>query len=138
MRISYWSSDGCSSDLEDYRGKACIVVGSNNSAHDIAADLWEHGADVTMLQRSSTHVSRSETLMEMGLGALYSEEAVKSGITTDIADLIFASIPYRIMHKFQLPIYAEIAKRDADFYKGLEKAGFMSVWGEDEIGRADV
>src|SRR3546814_6297953 len=89
---------------EDYRGKACIVVGSNNSAHDIAADLWEHGADVTMLQRSSTHVSRSETLMELGFGALYSEEAVKSGITTDIADLIFASIPSRILHEFQIPI----------------------------------
>ena len=33
-----------------YRGKRCVVVGSNNSAHDIAADLWEAGAaEVTML-----------------------------------------------------------------------------------------
>ena len=37
---------------ETYRGKKCVVIGSNNSAHDICADLWEHGADVTMLQRS--------------------------------------------------------------------------------------
>ena len=44
---------------EDYRGKKCVVLGSNNSAHDICADLWEHGADVTMIQRSSTHVARS-------------------------------------------------------------------------------
>ena len=28
---------------EDYAGKRCIVVGSNSSAHDIAADLWEFG-----------------------------------------------------------------------------------------------
>ncbi len=119
---------------EAYRGKACIVVGSNNSAHDIAADLWEHGADVTMLQRSPTHVSRSDTLMELGLGALYSEEAVKNGITTDIADLIFASIPYKILHAFQIPVYAEIAKRDADFYARLEQAGFMLDWGEDKSG----
>ena len=37
-----------------YEGKRCVVVGSNTSAHDIAADLCEYGADVTMLQRSST------------------------------------------------------------------------------------
>jgi len=51
---------------------------SNNSAHDICAALWEVGADVTMVQRSSTHVSRSDSLMELGLGALYSESAVES------------------------------------------------------------
>src|SRR4029453_11105540 len=44
---------------EPYRGKRAVVIGSNNSAHDICADLWEHGADVTMVQRSSTHVARS-------------------------------------------------------------------------------
>lgn len=119
---------------EPYRGKTCIVVGSNNSAHDIAADLWEHDADVTMIQRSSTHVARSDTLMELGLASLYSEQAVKNGITTEIADLIFASIPYKILPELQKPIYAEMAKRDAEFYRRLEKAGFMLDWGEDGSG----
>ena len=41
------------------RGKRAVVIGSNNSAHDICAALWEAGADVTMVQRSSTHVVRS-------------------------------------------------------------------------------
>ena len=59
-----------------YAGKKVVIVGSNNSAHDIAAALWENDADVTMVQRSSTHIVRSDTLMEIGLGALYSEEAV--------------------------------------------------------------
>src|SRR4029079_1965011 len=49
------------------------VVGSNNSAHDICAALWETGADVTMVQRSSTHIVRSATLLDIGLSALYSE-----------------------------------------------------------------
>ncbi len=31
--------------------------------------------------------------MDIGLGALYSEEAVANGITTEKADLIFASLP---------------------------------------------
>jgi putative flavoprotein involved in K+ transport len=107
-----------------YKGKKAIVVGSNNSAHDIAAALWENDVDVTMVQRSSTHIVRSDTLMELGLGALYSEEAVAAGLTTEKADLIFASLPYRILHEFQIPAYAQMKERDKDFYEGLEKAGF--------------
>jgi putative flavoprotein involved in K+ transport len=119
---------------EDYRGKHCIVVGSNNSAHDICADLWEHGADVTMLQRTSTHIAKSETLMELALGGLYSEAALNAGMTTDKADLIFASIPYKIMPTFQIPVYEEMAKRDADLYERLEQAGFMLDFGDDGSG----
>ncbi len=119
---------------EKYVGKKVVVVGSNNSAHDICAALWEAGADVTMLQRSSTHIVKSDSLMEIGLGSLYSEQAVEAGMTTKKADLIFASLPYRIMHEFQIPVYNAIRERDADFYKRLEKAGFMLDWGDDESG----
>jgi putative flavoprotein involved in K+ transport len=117
-----------------YRGKKAVVIGSNNSAHDIAAALWEVGADVTMVQRSSTHVTRSDSLMELGLGALYSESALAAGMTTQKADLTFASLPYRILHLFQIPVYDAIHERDADFYARLEKAGFMLDFGDDGSG----
>ena len=117
-----------------YAGKKCVVIGSNNSAHDICAALWEAGADVTMVQRSSTHIVRSATLMEVGLGALYSEEAVAAGVTTEKADMIFASLPYRILHEFQIPLYDEMRERDKDFYDRLEAAGFDLDWGEDGSG----
>jgi putative flavoprotein involved in K+ transport len=117
-----------------YKDKRVVVIGSNNSAHDICAALWEAGADVTMVQRSSTHIVRSDTLMDIGLGALYSEEAVASGVTTEKADLIFASLPYRIMHEFQIPLYDQMRERDADFYDRLEKAGFQLDWGDDGSG----
>ncbi len=119
---------------DSYAGKKVVVVGSNNSAHDICAALWEAGADVTMVQKSSTHIVRSAPLMKHGLGALYSEEAVAAGVTTAKADLIFASIPYRILAEFQKPVYDTIRKEDAEFYAGLEKAGFMLDWGEDDSG----
>ncbi|MEZ4727010.1 MAG: NAD(P)/FAD-dependent oxidoreductase [Caldilineaceae bacterium] len=67
----------------EWAGKQCIVLGTGTSAHDICADLWEHGADVTMIQRASTTVVRSETLMELGIGRLYSEKALAAGITTE-------------------------------------------------------
>ena len=117
-----------------WRGKKCVVLGSNNSAHDICADLWENGADVTMVQRSSTHIARSDSLMELALGGLYSESAVKNGVTTDKADLIFASIPYKAMAPLQVPIYDEMARRDADFYARLKQAGFMLDFGVDGSG----
>ena len=119
---------------EAWRGKKAVVLGSNNSAHDICAALWEHGADVTMIQRSSTHIAPSDSLMELALGGLYSESAVKSGVTTDTADLIFASVPYKIMAPMQVPIYDEMKKRDADLYARLEKAGFMLDFGPDGSG----
>jgi putative flavoprotein involved in K+ transport len=119
---------------EEFRGQTCIVVGAGNSAHDICADLWEHGADVTMIQRSSTNVVRSDILMEMGLGSLYSEAAVKGGITTDVADLIFASIPYKMLPTFHIPLYQEITKLDREFYDRLTKAGFLLDFGEDGSG----
>ena len=119
---------------DDYKGKKVVVIGSNNSAHDISAALWENDVDVTMVQRSSTHIVRSDTLMEIGLGALYSEEAVANGMTTQKADMIFASIPYSILHEFQIPLYQQMRERDADFYAGLEKAGFQLDWGADDSG----
>jgi putative flavoprotein involved in K+ transport len=117
-----------------YRGKRAVVIGSNNSAHDICAALWESGADVTMVQRSSTHVVRSDTLMDIALGDLYSERAVAGGVTTEKADMIFASLPYRIMAGLQVPVYEQIRERDADFYARLEAAGFQHDWGEDGSG----
>ncbi|MGB3540667.1 MAG: NAD(P)/FAD-dependent oxidoreductase [Mesorhizobium sp.] len=119
---------------ENYRGKKVVVIGSNNSAHDICAALWEGGADVTMVQRSSTHIVKSNTLMDIGMGALYSEQAVENGVTTRKADLIFASLPYKILHEFQIPLYEQMKERDAKFYEDLEKVGFMHDWGDDGSG----
>ena len=117
-----------------YAGKRAVVIGSNNSAFDICGALWENGADVTMVQRSSTHIVKSESLMEYGLGDLYSERAVEAGVTTEKADLIFASLPYRIMHQFQIPAYEKMAEVDKDFYDRLESAGFWHDWGDDGSG----
>jgi putative flavoprotein involved in K+ transport len=117
-----------------YRGQTCVVIGSNNSAFDICGALWENGASVTMVQRSSTHIAKSSSLMEIALSGLYSEEAVAAGMTTDKADLVFASLPYRIMAQFQIPVYEQMRERDQDFYDRLAAAGFDHDWGDDGSG----
>ena len=117
---------------EGWAGKRCVVVGSNNSAHDIAADLWEHGADVTMIQRSPTLVVRSDTLARGR--TLYSEAAVKAGITTDHADLTVASLPFALQPAATRPTVEQIKRDDAAFYERLAAAGFMLTHGDDESG----
>jgi putative flavoprotein involved in K+ transport len=119
---------------EAYAGKRCVVIGSNNSAHDIAADLWEHGADVTMVQRSPTVVVRSETLIEKAHAPLYSEAALEKGIGTDVADLMLASIPHRLVPERAKILYQEVRERDRDLYDRLEKAGFWFDFGVDGTG----
>jgi putative flavoprotein involved in K+ transport len=117
-----------------YVGKRAVVIGSNNSAHDICKALYENGVDVTMVQRSSTHIVKSDSLMDLGLGDLYSERALAAGMTTEKADLTFASLPYRIMADFQKPIYDAIRERDKEFYDRLTAAGFNLDWGDDDSG----
>ncbi|WCN09326.1 flavin-containing monooxygenase [Marinomonas mediterranea] len=119
---------------EAYKGKKCIVLGGNNSAHDICCALWENEADVTMIQRSSTHIIKSDSLMELVLGGLYSEEAVENGMTTYKADMTFASIPFQIMPQFHIPAYQAVAEKDKDFYQRLTDAGFLLDFGEDGSG----
>ena len=118
-----------------YKDKNCIVVGSNNSAHDIAAELWEQGAmNVTMIQRSSTTVARSSTLLDLQTRGNFSEQAVQSGITVDIADLIVASNPYKTIHKDGQKSVQLLKNIDKEFYKKLSGSGFLFDFGEDESG----
>ena len=118
-----------------YKDKNCIVVGSNNSAHDIAAELWEQGAmNVTMIQRSSTTVARSSTLLDLQTRGNFSEQAVQSGITVDIADLIVASNPYKTIHKDGQKSVQLLKNIDKEFYKKLSDSGFLFDFGEDESG----
>ncbi len=48
--------------------------------------------------------------------------------------MLVASVPYKLKPKQQIEVFKEIAKRDADFYARLEKAGFMHDWGDDGSG----
>jgi len=119
---------------EGYEGKNAVVIGGNTSAHDICADLWRNHARATMIQRAPTTVVRWQTLMEFGFGSLYSEDALRAGIPTEKADLLFASMPYGLMPEQQAKVWAEIRRRDAPFYSALEETGFLLDFGEDESG----
>ena len=116
-----------------YAGKRCVVIGAASSGHDVSVDLWEAGADVTMVQRSPTTVVRSDTLMELGFD-IYSEKAVAAGIDVDTADLIAAATPFALQPPVQRALYDRIRARDAAFYEKLAATGFLLDFGPDETG----
>ena len=116
-----------------YSGKRCVVVGADVSGHDIAASLWEAGADVTLVQRSPTMIVRRDALMGL-FQDLYSDAAVDRGVTPEKADLLLASMPFRPMAQQHTKIFAGIKQRDAAFYQKLEQAGFQLTDGEDHSG----
>ena len=116
------------------RDKNVVVLGANNSAHDICADLYSNGAKPVMIQRSSTHIVRSDSLMREVFGPLYSEDAVEAGIDTDTADLLFASWPYKVLPGVQKQAFDKIREDDKEFYDKLENAGFLLDFGDDDSG----
>lgn len=117
-------------------GKRVVVVGANNSAHDICADLVAHGAHPVMIQRSSTHIVRQSTMTDILLKPVYSQEAVDAGITTDRADLIAQSVPIRLQEIANRETWDAIRKLEAPFYERLEQAGFKLDFADDGAGIA--
>ncbi|MBA2415676.1 MAG: NAD(P)/FAD-dependent oxidoreductase [Geodermatophilaceae bacterium] len=115
---------------QDYAGKNAIVVGCCNSGHDIAHDFYEQGANVTMVQRSSTYVMTSEN----GIATLFAGTYEENGPPTEDADLIFASIPYPVLAHIHQGATQQIAELDKDLLAGLERAGFKIDYGEDGSG----
>ena len=121
------------SDGAKYKGKRVAVIGAASSGHDVSVDLWEAGADVTMVQRSPTTVVRSETLMELAFDT-YSEAAVAAGLDVDTADLLGAATPFALQPEKQRALYDRIRERDAAFYDKLRATGFLLDFGPDETG----
>ncbi|KPM35819.1 hypothetical protein AK830_g10756 [Neonectria ditissima] len=115
---------------ENQEGKKAVVIGSCNSAHDIAQDYYENGYDVTIVQRSTTCVISSEAITEIGLKGLYSED----GPDVADADLIFHSQPAPVLKTNQIGVTAVQNKHDSEMIKGLTKAGFKLDMGPDEAG----
>jgi len=103
-----------------WEGKKAVVVGCCNSGHDIAADLYEHGVDTTMVQRSSTYVVSSEHGLPGWLNGFYQE----GGPAIDDADILFTSLPIKLVEAFHIESTKKIEQADKKILDGLEKVGF--------------
>jgi cation diffusion facilitator CzcD-associated flavoprotein CzcO len=111
-----------------YRDKHAIVIGTGNSGHDVAQDLYSNGAAaVTIVQRSPTCVVSlvpSGTLVYQ----LYSEGPV------DDIDLITAAIPYPVLRETYQWLTAKTCRLDSELLAGLAAVGFELDFGDDQTG----
>ncbi|CAK7227494.1 hypothetical protein SCUCBS95973_006564 [Sporothrix curviconia] len=118
---------------QETKVRRAVVVGSCNSGHDIAQDLYENGYEVTMVQRSSTCVVSSKAIADIGLGALYSESA-QAALPVDDADLLLWSAPTNLSKAVQVQVTQLEIEHDAELLQGLERVGFALDRGTDGAG----
>jgi len=123
-------------DAAAFAGKACVVIGANNSAHDICVDLWAAGGDVTMIQRSPTTVVTLTALRRIAEEGPFSEGAKDRGIDTERADLMVGSVPFRMRERIDRANSERMQREDADFYERLAASGFLFDFGADNTATA--
>jgi cation diffusion facilitator CzcD-associated flavoprotein CzcO len=95
-----------------------MVIGTGNSGHDIAQDLYSNGANVTLVQRNPTLIVQIEPSAQLPY-ALYSE-----GLPTEECDLIAASMPMPLQRKAHTMMTAQGRQLDKPLLDALAKAGF--------------
>jgi putative flavoprotein involved in K+ transport len=110
-----------------WKGRKTLVLGTGTSGHDVAQELHAHGAQVTMIQRSKTHVVSLKEAQSVY--AIYSE-----GIPFDDCDLLATSFPYPVLKRSYQLSTAKGRKVDRHLIKALEDCGFKTWLGEDETG----
>jgi cation diffusion facilitator CzcD-associated flavoprotein CzcO len=115
---------------EGNKGSKAVVIGCCNSAHDIAQDYFEKGYDVTMVQRSSTCVVSTKSILEISCKGLYEE----GGPPVDDADMIAHSLPLPIFKAIQASLTRLQVAMDKETLDGLEASGFKLDRGPDDTG----
>jgi cation diffusion facilitator CzcD-associated flavoprotein CzcO len=114
-------------DGENWKGKSAIVIGTGNSGHDIAQDLYSSGTEVTIVQRSPTLIVSIEPSAQL-VYSPYNEG------TLDDNDLIATSMPLALARKSHAMVTEQSKELDKELLEGLERVGFKLDFGEDNTG----
>ena len=110
-----------------WKGRRALVLGTGTSGHDVAQDLQSSGADVTLIQRSTTYVVSLKEAQRVY--AIYSE-----GVPIEDCDLLATSMPYPVLvRSYQLSTQVS-RDNDTKLLEALAAKGFRLDFGEDETG----
>ena len=115
-------------DGEAWKGASAIVIGTGNSGHDIAQDLYSSGAKVRLVQRSPTLIVNIEPSAQLPY-ALYDE-----GPPLEDCDLITMSVPLALAWKTHQIHTARAKQLDQPLLERLERVGFKLDFGEEGTG----
>ena len=114
-------------DGENWNGRRALVIGTGNSGHDIAQDLYSSGAEVTLVQRSSTLITNIEPSAQLAYSA-YNEGTLEDN------DLIATSMPLVLARRSHMMLTEQSKQLDKALLDGLERVGFRLDFGDDGTG----
>ena len=100
-----------------FAGKKALVMGTGNSGHDVAHDLHASGADVTMIQRSTTLIVSLEQAQKV-------YDIYKEGPSLADCDLLATAVPYSVLVKGYQISAAAMQVADKPLLDGLAARGF--------------
>jgi cation diffusion facilitator CzcD-associated flavoprotein CzcO len=112
---------------DEWKGRDAIVIGTGNSGHDIAQDLYSNGARVTLVQRNPTLIVNIEPSAQLPY-TLYSE-----GTPLEDCDLITTSMPMQLLRKTHSMLTEQGRKLDKKLIDDLARVGFK-IDTEDKTG----
>jgi cation diffusion facilitator CzcD-associated flavoprotein CzcO len=114
----------------DFSGRKALVIGAGVSGHELAHDLYEHGSDVTLLQRGATYVVTYESYHRYW-STLFTEDMP---YTPDFADQMTYALPSGRVDELNKQLVKLAAAADRTLLDGLEARGFKLEWGPDGTG----
>ena len=114
-------------DGENWKDKSALVIGTGNSGHDIAQDLHSSGAEVTLVQRSSTLITNIEPSAQLAYSA-YNEGTLEDN------DLIATSMPLTLAKRSHVMLTEQSRQIDKPLLDGLARTGFKLDFGDGGTG----
>ncbi|KIW99796.1 uncharacterized protein Z518_10724 [Rhinocladiella mackenziei CBS 650.93] len=104
---------------DPWRGKSGIIIGTANTAHDVAEDMVEAGlSSITMVQRTRTYVLPCEYFKTI------SDRSYNATVPTVDADRDQYSMPYVVTRLMSRKALHAMASREPERFNALERAGF--------------
>lgn len=115
-------------DGRDYRGQKALIIGTGNSAHDIAQDLHSNGVETTIAQRGST------TVVSISPSAVTNYAIYNEGPPLEDCDLLAATSTYPLVVRGYQMAVKRMVELDRDLIAGLKRIGFKYDIGADGTG----
>ena len=110
-----------------WAGKKALVIGTGNSAHDVAQDLHACSVETSMVQRASTHIVSLTEAQRVYL--LYAE-----GPSLKDCDLLATSFPFPVLKVAYKRATAMSKEIDKPLLDRLDAAGFRLNDGVEDCG----
>jgi len=107
----------------EYSGQNVVVIGAGNTSFDVCLDLAQHGAKVTLLQRSPVSLISQQAFSDMLFGAY--PGGVGRASQPNAVERAVHAMPTRLYLKAAAVAWKSICETDKDLHTRLRQAGLM-------------